>query len=552
MTPQQWSSVTDLLNELIEQPSTRPVVLAAQPEEICNELERLLLANEALGHVPPAAGPKRVIRQRYELKNLLGAGGSGDAWLGQDLQTGDLVVLKLARNWDWFRADLRRRFLSEIEILQSVDHAGIIRILDSGETEQGAPFLVMPFINGPTLRSLLDIGSLNSAAASSIVEQLGAAVAAAHACNVTHRDIKPENVMLQSRPNGSYHLFLIDFGIALFSDLEREAGATTRFFGTTRYMAPEQLLGQPVCASDTYALALVAYEMLSDAPLFQAETPVALYNEEKQLKESRMSVKVPPSVRRLLLEALRPDPAKRPADLRAFTRKLAAEIRQPGVRLPSRRQVLRVGLTMSTAAVGAAAWWLQDHAPPTAVERTIRYQAGQTFAAVGWKKVGHIDEDITLFDQYGNIIGNSLVSEKGGGYYFPFPKRVERAGLARKWRAAWSVRPGREAAFAICFRQHRLRFVGAIRRPKNQEPSVRLIKSYFPKIEDIRAPLKLSGNGFVRIEMRFNPEGRRVSLLVDGQPALDGYAGTSQFLEVPGISIGFGEAVFGNISFAMD
>ncbi len=561
MTTLDWSRVTDLFEALVAEPQRKPALLEREPAHIRQEVERLLAAHDALKNGQPDAPPSRILRGRYQFQGLLGTGGSGEAWLCQDRQSGDLVVVKVARHWEWFRADLKHRFQAEVDVLRALQHPGVIRMLDSGETEEGAPFLVMPFIDGLTLRALLEIGPLNPESAASILEQLGEAIAAAHEANVTHRDIKPENIMVQTHAEGSSRVFLIDFGIALFADLEQQCGTTTRFFGTTQYMAPEQLLGKPVPASDTYALALVAYEMLCGESLLKADTPVGLYAEARQLKASRMDTRLAGSVRALLLKALHPNPEKRPANVAAFSAKLAAEIRQPGLRLPSRRSVLGIGLGSAALAVPAAVWLDYYYGPPNAAEKRVTYKAGQTFEGAGWKRVGRIDENVTVFDQAsGNVTGNSLTSAKQGGYFFPFSRRVQRAGLNRRWRASYFIRPVHGASgFAVCLREAGLRFVGTATVPDRGDPSVRLIESYLPVMKDMRSAIRLDEDRLLKFELSFDPIKRRASLAVDGRLVLDGYSGTSQYLEVPGLSVGLGafqskigEGVFGDIEFVMD
>jgi tRNA A-37 threonylcarbamoyl transferase component Bud32 len=561
LTALDWSRVTDLFDALLAEPDLKPALLGPEPVHIREEVTRLLAAPEALERDLPGERPTRILRGRYQLQSLLGAGGSGEAWLCHDRQSGDLVVVKVARHWEWFRADLKHRFQAEVEILRALQHPGVIRMLDSGETEEGAPFLVMPFIDGLTLRALLEVGPLNPESAAGILEQLGEAIAAAHKANVTHRDIKPENIMVQARADGSSRVFLIDFGIALFADLEQQCGTTTRFFGTTQYMAPEQLLGKPAPASDTYALALVAYEMLSGHSLLKAETPVALYEEARHLKESRMDARLPGSVRVLLLEALHPDPEKRPVNTALFAAKLAAEIRQPGLRLPSRRNAIGIVVGSVALAVPGAAWLKREYGEPDTAEKTVSYKAGQTLEAVGWGKVGNVDRDTVVFDPAsGKVAGRSLSTALLGAYVFPFSKRLQRAGLKRRWRATCFLRPVHgEAGFAVNFRQAGLRFVVAAGVPDLGDKRVSAIDAYTPIRRVTSAPLALDGDRLLKFELSFDPDKQSASLAVDGRLVLDGYAGTSENLEAPGLAIGFGafrskvgEGVFGDIGFVMD
>ena len=199
----------------------------------------------------------------------------------------------------------------------------------------------MPFIDGQPLRSLLDMGALPVGVAASISEALGAAIQAAHAGGVVHRDLKPENVLVEMHDQEP-RVFLIDFGIALFGELEQHSSTTTRFFGTTQYMAPEQLLGQPGPASDLYAFALLIYEMATGKPLFESATPAALYETQRKLAESDFDAAISGSLRSLLWAALRPDPCRLPAGRRWEIRTpVAARFRNPKrIALPSRRTVL--------------------------------------------------------------------------------------------------------------------------------------------------------------------------------------------------------------------
>jgi serine/threonine-protein kinase len=426
MTTLEWSRITDLLEAIAAEPEQKWALLTPEPAHIRREVDRLLAAHQALEKARSAEGSGRLLARRYQLQEMLGTGGSGEAWLCLDLQEGSRVVVKVARYWEWFRADLKRRFQAEVDVLRTLRHPCIIQVLDSGETQEGAPFLVMPYVDGLTLRQLIDIGPLDPDAAASILEQLGAAIGAAHRAHVSHRDIKPENVMVQTQEDGSSRVFLIDFGIALFGDLEQQSGTTTRFFGTTQYMAPEQLLGKPLPSSDLYALALVAYEMLCGQSLFTAETPVGLYEQQRRLKQSQMQAHLATGVRSLLLKALNPDPGKRPSDAAAFSTKLAEEIRKPGSRVPSRRTILGIGLGSAAVALPGATWLNHQYGPPSAAEKLVTYKAGQNLANVGWHVAGRIDANVVVFDQVdGHIIGTSLPAPPKASTYSRFPNACE-------------------------------------------------------------------------------------------------------------------------------
>jgi hypothetical protein len=419
----------------------------------------------------------------------------------------------------------------------------------------------MPYIEGQSLRALLDQGPLNHEAAATMVEQLGEAIHCAHQSSVIHRDIKPENIMIQRDPDGgTQRAVLIDFGISLFSDLKEESGTTTRFFGTTRYMAPEQLLGKPQLSSDVYALALIAYEMWTGKPLFTGETPVALYEEQRQLSESRLSAggrDVPASLRDALWAGLQANPAKRPP-VAKFAPAVAQEMRHPGrFSLPSRRTVLASVAVL----VPGAAWLGYRNRPLTVAERTVIYKAGQTFELVGWKQAAKVDLDVTVGSDDGvHILGNRLVSSDQGAYYAALNPRVRRQGLSRRWRLTGDLMPLHGySGFSLCFREAGMRFAVLTERPDNGPSAISAIEAYLPESKKMTTPFDFAPNRVYRMEVTFDPATRTARIAVDGKVVLEGYKGTREYLEIPGISVGFGrnrsaigEAVIGDITFVMD
>src|SRR5205823_6779753 len=123
--------------------------------------------------------------------------------------------------------------------------------------EDNKPFLVMEYIKGGNLRTEIDPtkglkGGLNRVAR--LIKQLGKAITAAHSVGVYHRDLKPENIMLAEQEDGSEQVKVIDFGIATVKESYDEKTKATVFAGSLLYMAPEQITGTPIAASDIYAL----------------------------------------------------------------------------------------------------------------------------------------------------------------------------------------------------------------------------------------------------------------------------------------------------------
>ena len=221
-----------------------------------------------------------------------------------------------------------RRFLREARLLAALDHPGIVGIYDFDVSPFGFPYLVMPLLRGETLRELLlrHPQGLPPAWIAAIAQDLGAALAHAHAQGVVHRDLKPENVFLGAQA-GQAQARLLDFGIAHGGAREAlDRTATGMLMGTPLYLAPEQLRGEPVSpATDQYSLALLIVELLSGRALRAGDSLTAIMRRYAQepLPASALPESLDPLQTRALLRATDPQPASRFAGLAAFIDALA-------------------------------------------------------------------------------------------------------------------------------------------------------------------------------------------------------------------------------------
>ncbi len=569
MTPSDWHRVTDIFGEALASLDSKDAteqILAREPEEVRREVRRLLASHQSLEAWTPRSGaesrarrqPGGILAGRYRLVHLLGAGGNGEAWLSCDFAAENRqVVVKVPHAWEWFRNDVKRRFLAECEVLRRISHPSIVTVLDSGESEDGAPFLVMPFIDGQSLRSLLEMQALPARVAATISEALGSAIQAAHASGVVHRDLKPENVLIEM-PDREPRVFLIDFGIAMFGELEQHSSTTTRFFGTTQYMAPEQLLGQPGPPSDLYALALLVYEMVAGEPLFEAAAPAALYEQQRKLRESDFNAAIYGSLRSLLWSALCPDPRRRPRDAGEFGRRVAAALRNPKRQyLPSRRAVLSAALV----AAPAAGWTAWNYRPVSGVEKKIDYQGGQTFRDLGWKTMGVIDLDIVEMDsKRERYNGNRLLSRSQGGYFHSLSRPAQRRALNYGWKLSALLRPIHGFIdIGLVLQDFGIRFSASLVTPDRGAPYLRALRSVYPAIEAITRPVELSNQvDLVPVEIRYDSGRQEASVYLRGEKVIDRYSGCRQYLGVPGVTLvvgqsgsEVGEGVVGDIHFAM-
>jgi hypothetical protein len=208
--------------------------------------------------------PGILLDGRYRVIRRLGQGGFGETWIAEDLQLFKRpCVIKIPALRDGADPWIPRKFQEEIKALSDLDHPGIVKPRGSGTLDDGTPFLVMDFVDGQTLRQLMRSGRLTTARVAAIVQQMGRALEAMQARMVYHRDLKPENVMVQTLADGTDRAFIIDFGIASIRDAPDAAQVATRVVGSPNYMAPEQFRGEVGPATDVYAFAVIAREMMA-------------------------------------------------------------------------------------------------------------------------------------------------------------------------------------------------------------------------------------------------------------------------------------------------
>ena len=207
-----------------------------------------------------AIGPWRIVR-------LLGRGGMGTVFLverddGQFAQTAALKLLRAGLDSE----QITRRFERERQIVASLAHASIARLLDGGRTPDGRPYFVMEYVEGQTIDRACDARRLTIDQRLALFEQVCGAVQYAHAQLVVHRDVKPSNILVTAEGE----VKLLDFGIARIMEPAREEAADATgpvaAILTPDYASPEQVRGQPVAtSSDVYQLGLLLYELLTGA-----------------------------------------------------------------------------------------------------------------------------------------------------------------------------------------------------------------------------------------------------------------------------------------------
>ncbi len=248
---------------------------------------------------------------RYDIEAVLGEGGMGIVYRAFDQEIGETVALKALRpELGRFDSTLLDRFKQELRLARRITHRNVVRTYDLGETN-GIYFITMEYVRGTSLATLIrEAGKLDVAVALTIGKQLCRALEAAHEEGIVHRDIKPQNLLVE--PSG--FLKVMDFGIARLAERPKgELGGLTAVgvvMGTPQYMAPEQILGDPVDGrTDIYACGAVLFECLVGRPVFEAPSIMSLVS--KQLDE------VPPDPSSSQPECATRAVANRPAGTRA-------------------------------------------------------------------------------------------------------------------------------------------------------------------------------------------------------------------------------------------
>ncbi|WP_078959006.1 serine/threonine-protein kinase [Streptomyces sp. NRRL S-4] len=199
-----------------------------------------------------------VLGGRYRLDKLLGSGGAADVHRGFDLRLRRPVAVKIFRPDAGIGIGREETWHSEAVILARLHHPGLVTAYDAGQHD-GRAFLVMQLIQGDTLKTRIAEGPLPPEATAAIGADLAHALAHAHETGIVHRDVKPSNILLDARNRPH----LADFGISRLLDTTSHT-ATGTLIGTAAYLAPEQVLGEPVGRpADIYALGLVLLECLT-------------------------------------------------------------------------------------------------------------------------------------------------------------------------------------------------------------------------------------------------------------------------------------------------
>lgn len=211
---------------------------------------------------------KPIIMNKYELHDLIAKGGTGNVYHGIRIITDEPVAIKIINKKEVESPSDLKRMRRGIMACSLMNHPNIIKIYDYGQTDVGEPAIIMEYVNGDTLKNILEKqGPMDITTTISILKQVAEALNYAHSKGIVHRDIKPDNIMLEPHGN-DYRVTLADFGVARwFKGGKRLKNPTVKGIavGTPSYMSPEQINGLTDIdgRADIYGLGVVAYEMLT-------------------------------------------------------------------------------------------------------------------------------------------------------------------------------------------------------------------------------------------------------------------------------------------------
>ena len=275
-----------------------------------------------------------VLDSRFEVGALLARGGFANVMAGYDRERKQPCAVKVFRGEVKAQAWIQQRFEQEVAALHKVRHPNVVPIYAHGVAPSGAPYLVMEFVEGRTLREILEAGPLTPERTARFLRQLAGALDAIHALHICHRDVKPENIMIRNQDSPQEEAILIDFSIAIVKDANETLHGLSRAAGSFDYMAPEQAIGYAEPSSDIYSLAKVVIEMLTGRQLKHL-LPDAALDLPDRVRELSGSLGLSEDSAGMLAKALEFDPARRPSAAGSFAMPIVGDL-ESGTRIRGR------------------------------------------------------------------------------------------------------------------------------------------------------------------------------------------------------------------------
>jgi eukaryotic-like serine/threonine-protein kinase len=273
-----------------------------------------------------------VVGEKYRLVRLLGEGGMGTVYEARHDVIGRRFAVKFLHAELASHPEILARFRREAQAAGSLENENIAAVTDFGTSSDGAPYIVMEFLEGQDLAKVLaQTGPLPVQRAAHILIQVCRGLLAAHGRGIVHRDLKPENLLLQTRGDGGDLVKILDFGIAKLKSTEHRPEAATRTgitLGTPYYMPPEQARGQKELdeRADIYALGVILFELLSGQKPHNGENYNAILYSILMQTAPRIETyrpDLPPELAALVHRAMAADAKERPQSVSELAEALA-------------------------------------------------------------------------------------------------------------------------------------------------------------------------------------------------------------------------------------
>ena len=292
-------------------------------------------------------GPYRIIEQ-------LGQGGMATVFKAYHPALDRNVAIKAMHPAFMQDPQFQARFEREARVVASLDHPNIVPIYDFAQ-QAGQPYLVMKFIEGQTLKAVLDSRSLTRAEVLHVVKSVGAALSYAHSRGILHRDIKPSNVLLTP----ASQVYLADFGLARIAEAGQSTLSGDQLLGTPHYISPEQARGERDLdqGTDIYSLGIVLYQLTVGRVPFNADTPFSIIHDHiyTPLPMPRKShPEMSESLEQVLLKALAKDRADRFAGVDDLVRAFEAAFEGKPTGLPAQATAVGRGVAAVPGGIGGA------------------------------------------------------------------------------------------------------------------------------------------------------------------------------------------------------